>query len=465
MKKNLLYRIYSAIFVVICLVPSVLAPFIKSDSSGEKRRLSELPRATNDDGTVNFDFFSEFETYFSEHFAFRQQLVTLDGKLKSAVFGTSSNQDVIVGKDGWLYYGETVNDFLNIKTLSRRGINNIKNNLDMMYKYCQRNNADFIFTIAPDKNSVYPEYMPYNYVPDENVKGNYENLSESLEEDFPYCDMKEVILNTKANIPLYHKKDTHWNNLGAYAGHARLMEMLGREKCPSGNWTISYNHKGDLSDMIFPTEKADDIQVYSDYNYKYQYLGRFTSFDDMTIKTFCEGKNGNLLMYRDSYGEAILPFIAECFGTAEFSRTVPYRMDNIGENGADTVILEIVERNIPNLQKYAPLMPAPVAENLSFNTLEVCRDFTAMSEQSGNFIHIFGELGEEFFKSDRAEIFITANGVTYKAFNAFEDRLMGREGETSDNGFSLYIPSDTGVNPDNITIISVNEDGSAVSSQ
>ncbi len=464
MNKNISYRIYSAVFIGICLVPSVLMPFVKADSSGEKRKLSDAPKIKDDTGKLNFEYFDEFETYFSEHFAFRQQLVTLDGRLKSTVFGTSPNKDVITGKKGWLYYGETVNDFLNINTLSDRGINNIKNNLEIMNDYCNQNNARFIFTIAPNKNSVYPEYMPSNYSPADN-KGNYEKLSESFDEDFPYCDMKEVILNTKSNIPLYHKKDTHWNNLGAYAGHARLMEMLGREKCPSGNWTVRNDRQGDLANMIYPSEKPDDTQIYSDYEYKYQYLGRFMAFDDMSIKTFCEGKNGNLLMYRDSYGEAIIPFMAECFGSAEFTRTVPYRMDGIGENGADTVILEIVERNIPNLQKYAPLMSAPVADGLNFKNLEVCSNLTVHSEESGNYIHIFGELGNEFFTGNNTKIFVTANGITYRAFNAFEDKLLEREGETSDNGFSLYIPKDSVVNTKDITIIAVNDDGSAVSSQ
>lgn len=464
MNKNTLYKIYSAVFIGICLVPSVLMPFVKSDNSSEKRSLSDAPKIKTDDGRINFEYFGEFETYFSEHFAFRQQLVTLDGKLKSSVFRTSPNKDVIIGKEGWLYYGETVNDFLNTGTLSDRGINNIKNNLEMMNEYCKQNNAQFIFTIAPNKNSVYPEYMPFNYSPAEN-KGNYEKLSESFEDDFPYCDMKEVILNTDSNIPLYHKEDTHWNNLGAYAGHAHLMEMLGREKCPSGNWTVRNDRKGDLADMIYPSEKPDDTQIYSDYQYKYSYLGRFMAFDDMSIKTFCEGKNGNLLMYRDSYGEAIIPFIAECFGSAEFTRTVPYRMDGIGENGANTVILEIVERNLPDLQKYAPLMSAPVTENLSFKTLEVCDDLTVKSEKNGKYIHIFGELGKDFFTGNNTKIFVTANGVTYRAFNAFEDKLLECEGKTSDNGFSLYIPEDSGVNPENITVIALNDDGSAVSSQ
>lgn len=464
MNKNILYRIYSAVFVGICLVPSVLMPFMKNDVSTEKRKLSGTPKIKTDDGKLNFGYFDDFETYFSEHFALRQQLVTLDGYFKSKIFGTSSNDDVIVGKDGWLYYGETVNDFLNIDTLSDRGINNIKNNLEIISDYCKQNEVKFVFTVAPNKNSVYPEYMPANYFPTGN-SNNYERLYGSFSEDFPYCDMKEVILSTESNIPLYHKKDTHWNNLGAYAGHTRLMEMLDVEKCPSGNWTVRNDRKSDLADMIYPTGKADDTQVYTDYNFQYQYLGRFTGFDDITIKTFCEGKTGSLLMFRDSYGEAVLPYIAECFGSAEFSRSVPYRLDNIGNGGADNVILEIVERNIPNLQKYAPLMPAPVVNSLNIKNLKVCGDTTVRLQENGNYLHIFGELSDGFFTGDDTEIYVTANGVTYRAFNSFEDKLLERDGESSDNGFSLYIPKESGVTPDNITIISINNDGTAVSSQ
>ncbi len=464
MNKNILYRIYSAVFVGICLVPSVLMPFMKSDTSTEKRTLSDVPKIKNENGKINFKFFDDFETYFSEHFAFRQQLVTLDGYFKSKVLGTSANEDVIVGKNGWLYYGETINDFLNIDTLSNRGINNIKNNLEIINDYCKQKDVKFIFTIAPNKNSVYPEYMPVNYVPTEN-SDNYERLSAILSEDFPYCNMKETILNTESNIPLYHKEDTHWNNLGAYAGHARIMEMLDKEKCPSGNWTVRNDRKGDLAGMIYPTAKPDDSQVYTDYNFKYQYSGRFNSFDDVTIKTFCEGKNGNLLMFRDSYGEAILPFMAECFGNAEFSRLVPYRLDNIGNDNADTVIIEIVERNISNLQKYAPLMPAPVVNSLNIKNLRVCNDVSVNQQENGNYLHIFGELSDDFFTGDDTKIYVTTNGMTYRAFNAFEDKLLGRDGESSDNGFSLYIPKNSGVTSDNITIISINNDGTAVSSQ
>lgn len=463
MKKNLLYRLYSAAFIGICLVPAVLMPIVKADSDKEKRELASAPKIKTDDGKLNFDFFSDFETYFSEHFAFRQQLVTADGRIKSAILGTSPNSDVIVGKNGWLYYGETIDDFLNINTLSDRAVNNIKNNLDMMNAYCEQNNAQFVFTIAPNKNSVYPENMPFNYIESDNA-GNYENLAVALSESLYWCDMKETLLNAASSIPLYHKTDTHWNNLGAYAGHSRIMAMLGRESCPCGSrWFTRDDRLGDLAAMIYPSEKAKDTQVYNDYEFTYSYVGRFQALDDISIKTVCDGKEGSLIMYRDSYGEAILPYMAECFGEAEFSRAVPYRMNTIS-GGA--VVLEIVERNIGNLQKYAPVMDAPEADVSSFDPKTISgAEAVVRMEKSGMFTHIYGELPEEFFSGDKSGIFVEAGGKGYRAFNCFEDKLLEREGEFSDRGFSLYIRSEEDISEDDIKVIVVNENGETFSTK
>ena len=110
MNKNLLYRLYTAAFIGICLVPAVCMPFFKADDSKEKRKLAEMPKIKTEDGKLNSEFFSQFDNWFSEHFAFRQQMVTADGRLRASALGTSPNEDVIVGSSGWLYYGETADD-------------------------------------------------------------------------------------------------------------------------------------------------------------------------------------------------------------------------------------------------------------------------------------------------------------------------------------------------------------------
>ena len=96
-------------------------------------------------------------------------------------------------------------------------------------------------------------------------------------------------------------------------------------------------------------------------------------------------------------------------------------------------------------------MPAPVYEQ-ELPDGGICDDAVLMTEESGAYIHIYGELGDQFFKDDKSRIFVTAGGVTYEAFNCFEDKLLGREGETSDNGFSLYIPKEGGAEAFGVTV-------------
>lgn len=448
MDKNTMYRLYTAVFVGVCLIPSVLMPVIKGDSSKEKRVLAEKPHIKNEDGSLNFSFFKEFDDYFSEHFAFRQPLVTADGRMKSALLGTSPNSDVIVGKNGWLYYGETADDYLNINNLSERAINNICHNLDLVEKYCEQNNIDFTFFSAPNKNTVYPENMPFNYIPSES-KDNLERISEKLADREYFLDMKNVLLSAESNIPLYHKTDTHWNNLGAYVGHVGIMNKLGRESCSSGtSWHSENNRLGDIAAMIYPSEKAKDTQIYNDYEFKYSYLGHFRGLDDISINTQNSERNGQLTMFRDSYGEAILPYMAECFESAEFLRSVPYNISTLSDR---TLIIEIVERNLGNLQKYAPVMSAPKAEIPMGAELYVANGSEIHSETNGSFTHIFGEI-PDYIKSDDIRIFITIGVNSYEAFNCFEDRLLKREGETSDRGFSLYIPNDEKTDISDITV-------------
>lgn len=498
-RKNILYSLYTAVFVGACLVPAVMMPFSKADGAAENRALADKPKLKNEDGSLNENFFSDFETYFSENFAFRQQLVTLDGKLRADVLGTSSNEDVIIGKEDWLFYGDTTDDFLNINTLSERAVENIYHNMSLLSEYCIDNGSQFMVVIAPNKNSVYPEYMPERYREASN-EGNYEKFlrvynkctaeweasvysskAETLDMlditpswyHFAFVDLRETLREEKLETGklLYHKTDTHWNNRGALAARNAITDYfteLEFNDFSGAEQSVSHDWSGDLAEMIYPSDVPMDEQINYGIPYTYEYVGRFRGFDDISIKTVCEGGEGSLLMYRDSFGEAIIPFMAETYASAEFTRTVPYRTDSIASGTVDYTILEIVERNLGNLQKYAPVMPAPVSGGFIAESTSCGSEAEIKCEESTSYSHVYGVLGEEFFKSDRVRIFVEYKGVTYEAFNAFEDSLLGREGEFCDRGFSLYIPK-TGENESfdiNQAVVTVlSDNGEAVSTK
>ena len=78
----------------------------------------------------------------------------------SKVFDTSASKDVILGKQNWLYYKDTEDDYLGKNILSDAEIEIISNNIKMMQQYVEAQGAKFLFFIAPNKNSLYGQYMP-----------------------------------------------------------------------------------------------------------------------------------------------------------------------------------------------------------------------------------------------------------------------------------------------------------------
>ena len=76
-----------------------------------------------------------------------------------------------------------------------------------------------------------------------------------------------------------------------------------------------------------------------------------TAEDILIETTKADAPNGRLLLCRDSFGNALHPFLAEDFRETVITRQMPYPLEQVQEG--DTVIIEIVERNLPNLLKYA----------------------------------------------------------------------------------------------------------------
>ena len=86
--------------------------------------------------------------------------------------------------------------------------------------------------------------------------------------------------------------------------------------------------------------------------------------DRIKIETINSGSHeGNLLMFRDSFGNALYPFLADTFSYCAFRGW--YLIGWTGfPRGFDYVVVEIVERNLKNLAVKAPVMPAPA---ISYN--------------------------------------------------------------------------------------------------
>ena len=433
MNKYVWKTIYLVAATGICVLPFA-GKLWTEDRSKENRELQALPTVRQEDGSVNVDFLSELGSYYEEHFAYRQSMVTAHAAAMSGMFGVSSAGGVIDGSDGWLYYMDSLNDYQGTELLSDRGIYNLAHAFRMVQDYAERSGASFCLIPVPNKNTLYGDHMPYYYRYQVSEEHNLFRFMEELErQDVTFVDLYHV-LGEEEDI-LYHKRDSHWDNRGASLASSAVFEMLGRECSEYGTYQVQKDFIGDLDTMLYPGMEQPEEEYYFDTSFTYQYQEEIESTFDPLIVTTQEDRDGNLLMFRDSFGNALLPFIAQEFGRAKFTRALPYRLEEIAYSGVDTVLIERAERFLPDMAREAPVFPAPLSELRSSDLKrreELDSEAVCSMEEDGFYLRFSGEISSAGLDSD-ALIYLSLNGEQF-----FEATPVISE-NGSDYGFTAYI--------------------------
>lgn len=340
---------------------------------------------------------------------------------------------MIVGRGDWLFFAETLDDFMQWRVLSEEELVRIRKILTLVDEYVAYKGGRFLFFVAPNKNTVYPEYMPY-YYPKGTESSNLEQLSRVLEESSFYLDVSEVLKEKKAswqqeasisNHPqwLYYQRDSHWNDYGAAVvfesimdwlesvngnyGEKPLGQMQSHVDWLSQDYQMTMDRVGDLEQMLFPKGGRLDWQVSWVNPPEFSYASSFHSPEDLLIQTVNDQKEGRLLMFRDSCGNALYSFLAGEYEYAEFSRIVPYRLFLLEENSCDTVIIELVERNLSTLLTAAPMFFAPRRPQIE--AVE-CEDAIMHLREVSGMLHVYGTM--DFSCSGSIFIAAAKDGVT-----------------------------------------------------
>lgn len=443
MRKKLAFIV---IYLLVCLAPLCTVWLSKDTSASEKRESAEFPKAV-DNGKLNKAFFTQFDAWFSDHMGGRAFLVDAQTAMKEHLFGESAESSVILGKDGWLFYEKTADDYCHVRTMTDRNVENAARTLAMMSDYCEANGAEFIFTVAPNKNTLYPENMPGRY-----KKADGDSNLEALAAVLPrygvtYADLTAAF-SAESKV-LYQPRDSHWTYEG---GMLAYRTIVGAMKTPHDlfeniTFTERNDWDADLANMLYPNAPDDDAQTYPDITYSFTTKGDAIFDESLVIETLGGAGTGSLLMFRDSFGNTTWRYFAESFSKAEFERAVPYRMSSVRRLNADTVVLEIVERNLINLVQKAPMMEAPKVDLDILDAVDMAgavNRFESEEESAGGFYHIYGTVDERWLEEQyRVYAVVAGSGgnAFYEAFPSFETELMGLT-QCGDNGFSAYLPEE-----------------------
>lgn len=420
--------------IAACFIPLVGMTVRPTTVSTENKSMSEFPQLKTEEGSLNLEFFQEFEEYFNEHFAFRNELVYADAKIQTSVFHVSNVDNVTYGRDGWLYYTSTLDDYLGYNNMSDRQVYNLAHNISLVRRYVEERGSDFVLAIPPNKNTLYGEYMPYydSCVVDDTH--NTDLLTPKLQElGIPYADLFELFRNE--DEILYLKRDSHWNMKGAVLAYNCIMDALEYKHMDYGECSVTRakDEDGDLNRMLYTLYGEKELNYKYDMEQKYTYVNDVESVEDVWIETEGGSGNGTLLMFRDSFGNTLIPLIADQFEHAWFTKEVPYGLESLMDQyDPDTVAFEKVERNISEYINMPPIITAIQADVPQVVEAQESGAVISMgsSDFDFNYYKISGSVDEALL-GDETDIVVQINGIYYEAYHI------------GTNDYEVYIPKES----------------------
>lgn len=350
MKKNIAYAAFISAAMLICLLPIVLMLVGVKNENRENRPLSPEPEFFTEGG-LNLDYPSEFDSFLNDHFALKEHYVTALNSVSIAVFGEAFSKEAIYGKNDMLFFDETLDDYQGIDLLSDEELRLVAEQLYKLETELIKKGSRMVFLIAPNKNTIYPEYMPGRFKK-ASERSNMERLYEYLGEyGVTTVDAKATLYDNKGDELLYYHHDSHWNNYGAALIYNEIAAISGLPTFDTSDAeaAIARDFTGDLHNFIWPSVPYFEERI------AYEFMATYESDRPIDFErnnyaaTSCDVNDLKLLVYHDSFGRSLQPFFSHNVGRVVFSSAFPYDMSYVDELKPDIVVIEMVERNIDHL--------------------------------------------------------------------------------------------------------------------
>lgn len=340
--------LWIVVFAMIFASPFITYSFLEQylDSANyENREITEKPVLTRE----NFASYpEEYELYFNDNIPYRNQLVRLNSGLDFFAFHDSASENVVIGKNGWLFYtgpGNPVEQSTGKTALTDGDLAVLAGRLMLVKNYMEAQGTEFVFFIAPNKESIYTEELPDCYP----VAADYTEVMQLVDYLRENTDIRvvwpyEELLKAKedSGLYLYSHFDTHWGNTGAYVGAKALAKELGIEMPVLTALSVEgvLVSSGDLARMLNLTVPNGDVE-YNIEGYEVSDGNEGASFMEFHN---AEGDARTLVMRRDSFGARLSKVLQH-----EFQDMYVSQSKNDTDREADIFVYEIVERNIRDI--------------------------------------------------------------------------------------------------------------------
>jgi hypothetical protein len=209
------------------------------------------------------DFPRAFEAFFSDSFGLRSRMIAVNSTVRSRILGGTIAPNVLIGREGWLFYkGEhflgipqcNLQIFYGTYPLDSEFLEKAKNVQLRLKDYFGKRGIQYALVLVPSKISIYPEFMKGGGTCPEQSAIDVVSRSLCASGDLNVINLRPDLLKMKETAQIYHKTDTHWNDMGILLGCQKIAEGLGLENSTRDAWTSLVRepktYTGDLSKML-----------------------------------------------------------------------------------------------------------------------------------------------------------------------------------------------------------------------
>ncbi len=345
------------------------ATFLRLDADGgafENRRKMDFPRLKmTPRGLAHF--LGPARYWFKENFGLRGLMVSSHGWIKLHVLGVSASERVAIGQEGWYFYSinGAIDSYRALTPLTNEEVRSWAEVLDARQNWLAKQNCRYLVFFAPNKSTIYPEHLP-NWANRIGTESRLDQLQAHLNSrsGMKLLDVRETLSKHKPDAELYHRTDTHWNQLGAFYATQRVGQQL-HEWFPAVTPVQLEDYRIGTDDRF----SGDLMGMLGLYNVEFESAPRFIPLQGKWV-TMADADKGRLVVENtdpaaanlptavvlcDSFGMRTVPFLNHYFRRVSYLWTDQFYPPLIEKEKPDVVIQEMVERRLIG---YTPWNPA-----------------------------------------------------------------------------------------------------------
>ena len=310
-----------------------------------------------------------FEAWYGDHFGLRPELIRLHNHLLYRVFASSPTDEMVRGRGDWIFTtnSRSLPVWRGRDPFSEGELAAWTEVLGDRAAWCRDLGALYVFAIAPNKSSIYPERMPWRLQPMGRTRMDQLVAHLETRSQARVLDLRPALRAAREHFGeelIYYPLGTHWNKRGGAVAVNEILAHAAREVPGVAPWPIeewsftTTERQGDSwarrmyledvlfqenVDWVFPREprarepRAREVALAGGGR-----RDRATEVADPELAT--------AVVFHDSFGQPLQPLFAE-----HFRRAVQYRLSDflpaaVLRERPDVVIHLMTERGLVALR-------------------------------------------------------------------------------------------------------------------